>query len=83
MSYSSPTLQDVWARTKGGVFVFAFRRGLILMRDVAKILGPVLSLQKRVQPSCCILHDVMENVLLPNTPSETFRLLQVYKFSLI
>lgn len=60
-----------------GLRKFGFCHGLILMRNMAKILRTVLSLQKRVQPSCCILHDV------PNTPSKTFRLLQVYKFSLI
>lgn len=62
--------------------MFGFRHGLILMRDIAKILG-YEKVQKKVQPSCCVLCDVMENALLPNTPSKTFRLLQVYKFSLI
>lgn len=59
--------------------------GCILMLNMAKLRVTVLSVQKRVQPSCCSLHDVKEDkdVLWPNTQSKTFRLLQVYKYSLI
>lgn len=84
LSSSHLALQDIWAGTKEGNLRFGCCLGLIL-RDMARILVTILSVQKRVQPLCCSLHNVIEdkNILLPNTPSKTFRLLQVYKFSLI
>lgn len=64
---------------------FGFCLGRILMMNTAKLPVAFLLVQKRVQPSCCSLHDVREDkdVLLPNTQPKTFRLLQVYKYSLI
>lgn len=84
VSCSSSLLQGVWARTEKAALRFDFHCELILMRNVENILSMVPSAQKRAQPSCCILHDVMEeNIVLPNTPSKTFWLLRVYQFSLI
>lgn len=48
------------------------------------ILGTVSLAQKTTLPSRCTFKDVLdEHVLLSDTPSRTFQLLQVYKFSLI
>ena len=65
-------------------FRFGFHPGLILMRNMVGILGTVSLAQKTTLPSCCTFKDVLdEHVLLSDTPSRTFQLLQVYKFSLI
>lgn len=82
VSFSGPTLQSVWAEEVA--LRFGFHHGLVLTRNAAGILGMPSSVQKRAQPSRRIPHDVLEeNVLLSNTPYETFGLRQVYKFSLI
>lgn len=69
----------------GKVTRFGFCLGHILMMNIAKLHVTVFSLQKGAQTSCCSFHDAREDkdVLWPNTQSKTFRLLQVYKYSLI
>ena len=47
--------------------------GLILMRNMAGILGMVSLAQKTTLPSHCTFQDVLdEHVLLSDTPSRTF-----------
>lgn len=69
----------------GKVTRFGFCLGCILMMNMARLHVTVLSVQKGAPPSCCSLHDARgdKDVLWPNTQTKTFRLLQVYKYSLI